>query len=77
MTKQRKEEIWERYFERKIQDTKMTEQQKNELFIAYLKQCIDTINQNTKAEKRAVMLKNLQTIHETDNIITAMLTMVI
>ena len=77
MTKQRKEELFKAYFEFYIQDTKMTKQQRNELFIEYLKHCIDTINQNTKAEKRAAMLKNLQTIHETDNIITAFNAMVI
>ena len=72
MAKQKKEEYFNQYFEAYgIQDEKMTEQQRNKLFVAYLKQCIDTINQNTKAEKRAAILKNLHTIHETEDLFTA------
>ena len=46
----------------------MTEAQRNELFKAYLIHCLDISTRNMTAEKRAAMLKNLQTIHETDDI---------
>ena len=47
---------------------KMTEQQRNELFKAYLIHCLDISTRNMKAETRAAMLENLQTIHKTDDI---------
>lgn len=46
----------------------MTEAQRNELFKAYLIHCLDISTRNMKAETRAAMLENLQTIHETDDI---------
>ena len=46
----------------------MTEQQRNAFFKAYLIHCLDISSQDMKAEKREAMLKNLQTIHETDDI---------
>lgn len=47
---------------------KMTEAQRNELFKAYLIHCMDNSTRNMTAGRRAAMLKNLQTIHETDDI---------
>ena len=49
----------------------MTDVQRNELFKAYLIDCLDNINQKSTFKERTTMLNNLSTIHSTTNITKA------
>ena len=49
----------------------MTDVQRNELFKAYLIDCLDNINQKTTFKQRSKMLNNLSTIHSTNDITKA------
>jgi len=49
----------------------MNEVQRNELFKAYLLDCIDKVNQKTTFEQRTGMINNLDAIHTTNNLQTA------
>ena len=49
----------------------MTEQQRNEFFKAYLIHCLDISSQDMTAKKRSKMIRNLMTIHSTQDITEA------